>query len=182
MRHAIALHQLERASRARSGPGSATISRPKYSVGSSASISPPVHAQSAGLQNTSPRLRKPVLAADEAAQVADQRPVRDQRALGRAGGAAGVDQHRRIVGARCHRGEVGAFARAAPLTSRRRPAPRPRRPRSRFPARARGRAASRLSMALSSTMATRASLSCKRYSSASGPNSIDSGIAMAPSW
>ena len=33
-------------------PLNATISRPKYSVGSKASISPPVHAQSAGLQNT----------------------------------------------------------------------------------------------------------------------------------
>ena len=31
-------------------------------------------------------------------------------------------------------------------------------------------------------IATAVSLSCRRYSSASGPNSIDSGIATAPSW
>ena len=37
-------------------------------------------------------------------------------------------------------------------------------------------------MELSSQIATTASLSCRRYSSASGPNSIDSGIATAPSW
>ena len=34
-------------------PLKATMGRPKYSVGSSASIRPPVHAQSAGDQNTS---------------------------------------------------------------------------------------------------------------------------------
>jgi hypothetical protein len=82
--------------------------RPKYSVGSSASIRPPVQAQSAGDQNTGSGvgaaaaagdMGKPVLAADEAAEVADQRAVRDQRPLGRAGGAAGVDQHRGVVGA-----------------------------------------------------------------------------------
>jgi hypothetical protein len=39
-----------------------------------------------------------------------------------------------------------------------------------------------LAMELSSHSATTASLSCSRYSSASGPNSIDSGIATAPSW
>ena len=33
-------------------PSKATISRPKYKVGSKASISPPVQAQSAGLQKT----------------------------------------------------------------------------------------------------------------------------------
>ena len=45
-------------SNARSGekrPWKATMGRPKYSVGSSASISPPVQAQSAGLQKTSSR-------------------------------------------------------------------------------------------------------------------------------
>ena len=39
----------------------------------------------------------------------------------------------------------------------------------------------RLAMPLSSTIARRAALSLMRYSSASGPNSIDSGIATAPS-
>ena len=50
-------------------------------LGSSASISPPVQAQSAGDQKTAARLSRfvraveaePVLAADEAGQVADQR-------------------------------------------------------------------------------------------------------------
>ena len=42
------------------------------------------------------------------------------------------------------------------------------------------RAASRLAIALSSTIAAVAPLSRSRYSSASGPNSIDSGIATAP--
>ena len=37
-------------------------------------------------------------------------------------------------------------------------------------------------MLVSSAIATRVPLSLRRYSSASGPNSIDSGIAMAPSW
>ena len=41
---------------------------------------------------------KPVLAADKATQVADQRTVRNECALGIAGGATGVDQHRRLVG------------------------------------------------------------------------------------
>ncbi len=44
------------------------------------------------------RLREPVLAGDEAGQVADQRALRDQRTLRCPGGAAGVDQYRRIVG------------------------------------------------------------------------------------
>ena len=67
-------------------------------------------------------LGKPVLAADEAAQVADQRAVRDQRALRRAGGAAGVDEHGRVVGARAHRAEAGCARAAAPRPSRGRPA------------------------------------------------------------
>ena len=37
-------------------------------------------------------------------------------------------------------------------------------------------------MELSSQMASTASLSCRRYSSASGPNSMDSGMATAPIW
>jgi hypothetical protein len=54
VRHAVLLHQLE----GRSGvkrPWLGDDRRPKYSVGSSASIRPPVQAQSAGLQNTSSR-------------------------------------------------------------------------------------------------------------------------------
>ena len=43
-----------------------------------------------------------------------------------------------------------------------------------------GRAAITFAIPLSSTIARRASLSLMRYSSASGPNSIDSGIATAP--
>ena len=39
-----------------------------------------------------------------------------------------------------------------------------------------------LAIELSSQIATTASLSCSRYSSASGPNSIDSGMATAPIW
>ena len=39
-----------------------------------------------------------------------------------------------------------------------------------------------LPIELSSQMATAASLLRSRYSSASGPNSIDSGIATAPIW
>ncbi len=42
------------------------------------------------------RLRVPVVRVHEARQVADQALLRHQRALGRAGGAAGVDQQRRI--------------------------------------------------------------------------------------
>ena len=41
---------------------------------------------------------KPVLAANKPGQVANQRPVRNQRPLWRASGAAGVDQNRAIVG------------------------------------------------------------------------------------
>ena len=44
----------------------------------------------------------------------------------------------------------------------------------------RARVASTLSMPLSSTIASVAPLSLMRYSSASGPNSIESGIATAP--
>jgi len=44
-----------------------------------------------------------------------------------------------------------------------------------------GLASRTLSMPLSSTIASRASLSLRRNSSASGPNSIESGIATAPS-
>ena len=38
--------------------GPATIGRPRYSVGMSASISPPIQAQSAGVQKTSPAAGK----------------------------------------------------------------------------------------------------------------------------
>ena len=41
---------------------------------------------------------KPVLAAHKASQVADERAVGNERALGVAGGAAGVNQHRRVCG------------------------------------------------------------------------------------
>ncbi len=41
---------------------------------------------------------EPVLAADKSGQVADERSVRDQRALGVACGAAGIDEHRRVIG------------------------------------------------------------------------------------
>jgi len=49
------------------------------------------------------RKAKTVLAAHKAAQIADQRAVGNEAALGIAGGAAGVNQHRRFVG-----GGVGA--------------------------------------------------------------------------
>ena len=53
---------------------------------------------------------KPVLAADKAAQVADQRAVWNQRALRVACGAAGVNQHGGLVGQRVHRRKVGGCA------------------------------------------------------------------------
>ena len=51
---------------------------------------------------------EPVLATDKARQVADQRAMRQQRPLGRAGGTAGVNQNRRFVGAGCHRRKTAA--------------------------------------------------------------------------
>ncbi len=51
VRNAMALHQLKR-TRGHKAALVATMRRPKYSVGSNASIRPPVQAQSAGLQNT----------------------------------------------------------------------------------------------------------------------------------
>ena len=56
-------------------------------------------------------MRKPVLAADEAAEVAHQRAVRNERALGRPRRAAGVNQHGRVVGLRGKCVENAAFAR-----------------------------------------------------------------------
>ena len=53
---------------------------------------------------------KPILAAHKAGQIADQRAVRDQRALGRAGCAAGVNEHRRVVGARSSRTQATELA------------------------------------------------------------------------
>ena len=50
--------RISNASRGSKRPLKATMGRPKYNEGSSASISPPVHAQSAGLQNTA-RLARP---------------------------------------------------------------------------------------------------------------------------
>ena len=62
------------------------------------SISPPIQAQSAGVQPTSPGCGKPSCVQLDRRQVADQEAVGVERALGRAGGARGVDQHRRILG------------------------------------------------------------------------------------
>ena len=53
---------------------------------------------------------KPVLAADKARQVAYQAAVGNQGAFGVAGGAAGVNQHGRLVGPRGHRRKAGALA------------------------------------------------------------------------
>ena len=50
--------RISNASCASKRPLYATIGRPKYSVGSNASIKPPVHAQSAGLQKMA-RLGRP---------------------------------------------------------------------------------------------------------------------------
>ena len=69
-------------------------------------------------------MRKPVLAAHEPGEVADQRAMRDQRALGRAGGAAGVDQHRGVVGRGVHAVARAAPARAAPSSQSTSPCPR----------------------------------------------------------
>ena len=70
---------------------------------------------------------EPVLAADEPRQVADQRPVRDQRAFRRAGRAARVDQHRGVVGRAVTAHADGALGRRAARPSRRRPGRRRRR-------------------------------------------------------
>ena len=54
---------------------------------------------------------KPVLARHKARQVADQRAVCQQRALGVAGGATGVDQDGGLIGTRLHWGELRAELR-----------------------------------------------------------------------
>jgi hypothetical protein len=90
----------------RSGPGRRRWSRPKVQRGQQRIHQAAGPGPVGGLQNTSPSRpgsrtpassapvhAEPVLAADEAAQVADQRTLRNQRPLGRPGGAAGVDQH-----------------------------------------------------------------------------------------
>ena len=108
----------------------------------------------------------------EAGQVADQRPVRHQRALGRAGGAAGVDEQRRIVGRGCHGGErgrrllrAGDPSRCASVSARAADA-------DHVLAGAAGARGSRTGCA--SVVARRwrptPPLCCMRYSSASGPN------------
>jgi len=87
-------------------------------VGSKASINPPVHAQSAGDQNTALELRffvaveaKPVLAGHKTTQVADERAVGNQRTLGVAGGAAGVDEHCGFLGQGVHQLKHGGLCR-----------------------------------------------------------------------
>ncbi len=57
------------------------------------------------------REAEPVLAAHEARQIAEQGAVRDQRALRRTGGAAGVDQHGALVGLGARGGEGGRLLR-----------------------------------------------------------------------
>ncbi|TAN51940.1 MAG: hypothetical protein EPN19_11665, partial [Betaproteobacteria bacterium] len=54
------------------------------------------------------RPRKEIVRIDEPRQVADEHAVRVQRALGRAGGAAGVDDERRILRAGVGAGEMAA--------------------------------------------------------------------------
>ena len=69
-------------------------------AGSAAGTSsrPPAQAQSAGVQKRSPGLREELMRQLDAGQMAEQHAMRVQRALRLAGGAGGVDHHRRIVG------------------------------------------------------------------------------------
>ncbi len=80
-------------------------------VGSSASIRPPVQAQSAGDQNTSPGAGNQSCDATNPGRLPISARVRNQRTLWRAGRAAGVDQHCRI--ARPRRSPARSVAEAA---------------------------------------------------------------------
>ena len=82
------------------------------------------------------RLRKAVVRMDEAGQVAEQARVRHQRALRRAGRAAGVDDERRVARARVHRRELRRRCRDQRVVVERcrRPAHRRRRSRARVAA------------------------------------------------
>ncbi|CUJ26303.1 Uncharacterised protein [Achromobacter xylosoxidans] len=111
----IALHQLERPldreAAAGADDGMAEIQRGQQRIHHAAGPGPvgrrPEHVGGP---------RKPVLRGHEAGQVADQRAVRQQGALGRAGGAGGIEQDGRIRRARRHRLEFTGLARqqAAP--------------------------------------------------------------------
>ncbi len=106
----VALHQLEgelgRESSLIADDAAAEVQRGQQRVHQAAGPGPvgrrPEHrvGRTAGLARVK---AEPVLAADKAGEVADQRPVRDERTLGVASGAAGVDQHGRVVGAGAHR-------------------------------------------------------------------------------
>ena len=62
------------------------------------SISPPIQGPVRGRPADIARLRKEALGQFHAGQVPEEKPVRVQHALGIAGGAGGVDHHRRVLG------------------------------------------------------------------------------------
>ena len=180
--HAVPLHQLERTlgtkAAAIADDRKSEIHRRQQRVHQTSGPSPirrrPEHVA---------WLRKPVMRGDEARQVADQRAMRHQRALRRPGRPTRVDQQRRIIRER--------NAPASKQSRWRRQQRTPSVPTAFVLGFAdddqmravRGSVActcSIASRAVASTMATTASLSCSRYSRASGPNNKDSGIATAP--
>ena len=152
-------------------------------VGSSASISPPAQAQSAGDQNMSPGCGKKSCECTKPGRLPMSSRCASSAPLGATGGAAGVDDERGIVRRGVCLCEFSCLLfEADPPTH----APRPR---SHRPRRSHASAASaclsiahRLAMVVGSTNATLAPANSMRYSSASGPNRCDSGSAMAPIW
>ncbi len=118
--HAVSLHQLERAlcteAAAITDDRKSEIHRRQQCIHQTSGPRPigrrPEHV--AGL-------RKPVVRSDEAGQVADQRAMRHQRALWRAGRPTGVDQQRRIIGEGSCRQVSVAIAREQRCSTRARP-------------------------------------------------------------
>ena len=87
--------------------GPATIGRPRYSDGTSASISPPIQAQSAGVQKTSLADREVAVRELEAGHVAEERAVGVEDALRLGRRARGVDQERGVLRGRPDAGRGG---------------------------------------------------------------------------
>ncbi|MDT4840512.1 hypothetical protein FQZ97_743380 [compost metagenome] len=118
VRDTVALDQLERGLRTKASverdDGPAEIQRGQQRVHEASGPGPvgwrPEHRR--GRRRGIERVEaEPVLAAHETGEVADECPVGDQRALGIAGGAAGVDEHGGLVGQRVDRCELRRLLR-----------------------------------------------------------------------